>query len=122
MSGFYYGWIIVALSALANALAWSVRSTFALFYVAFLEEFGSQRGEAAVGYSLSWLLILVFGPLAGRLYDRFGPRVIVPTGSLLLGSALVLTGRAQALWHTYLSFGVLGAAGIAFIIVPEERA
>lgn len=118
MRGFYYGWIIVALSALANALAWSARSTFALFYVALLEEFGWQRGEAAIGYSLSWLLILVFGPLAGRLYDRLGPRVVVPAGGLLLGTALALTGRAQTLWHYYLSFGVLGAAGIACIMMP----
>lgn len=49
MSGFYYGWVIVAVSALANAMTWSVRSTFALFYVALLDEFGWRRGEAAVG-------------------------------------------------------------------------
>jgi OFA family oxalate/formate antiporter-like MFS transporter len=118
MRGLYYGWIIVALSALANALAWSARSTFALLCVALLGEFGWQRGEAASGYSLSWLFILVFGPLAGRLYDRLGPRVVVPIGGVLLGTALALTGQAQTLWHYYLSFGVLGAAGIAGIMMP----
>jgi len=35
-----YGWIIVALSAWVNALAWSTRATFALFYVALLDAFG----------------------------------------------------------------------------------
>ena len=118
MPGIYYGWIIVGLSALANALAWSVRSTFALYYVALLEEFGWQRGEAALGYSLSWLLMLVFAPLAGRMSDQFGPRVVVPIGGLLLGAGLALTGRAQSLWEYYLYFGVLGAAGIAFIMTP----
>ena len=118
MSGYYYGWVIVAVSALANAIAWSVRSTFALFYVALLDEFGWRHGEAAVGYALSWLLMLVFSPLAGRLYDRWGPRVVVPIGGLLLGVALVLTSRVQSLWQYYMSFGVLGAAGIAFIMVP----
>ncbi len=118
MQGLYYGWVSVGLSALANALAWSVRSTFALYYVALLEEFGWQRGEAAVGYSLSWLLIMVFAPLAGRMSDRFGPRVAVPIGGLLLGAGLVLTGRAHSLWEYYLYFGVLGAAGIAFIMTP----
>lgn len=118
MPGFYYGWVIVGVSALANALAWSARSTFALYYVALLEEFGWQRGEAAVGYSLSWLLILVFAPLAGRLSDQFGPRVVVPVGGLLLGAGLALTGRAQTLWEYYFYFGVLGAAGIAFMMTP----
>ena len=49
MRRFFYGWVIMGLSALANTLAWSVRSTFALFYVALLREFGWGRGETALG-------------------------------------------------------------------------
>lgn len=113
-----YGWIVVSVSATVNSLAWSVRSTFAAFYVALLGEFAWRRGEAALGYSLSWLLLLVFSPLAGLLYDRWGARVLVPTGGLLLGAALVLTGRVTTLWQYYLAFGVLGGAGIACIQIP----
>jgi MFS family permease len=115
MPRIHYGWVITGLSAVANTLAWSVRSTFALFYVALLQEFGWGRAETALGYSLSWLL---FSPLAGRLNDRFGPQVLVPVGGLLLAAGLALTGRAQALWHYYLAFGVLVAAGIACIMMP----
>jgi MFS family permease len=115
---FYYGWVITGLSALANTLAWSVRSTFALFYVALLQEFGWGRAETALGYSLSWLLLLIFSPLAGRLNDQFGPQVLVPVGGLLIAAGLACTGRAQALWHYYLAFGVFVAAGIACIMMP----
>jgi MFS family permease len=118
MPRIHYGWVITGLSAVANTLAWSVRSTFALFYVALLQEFGWGRAETALGYSLSWLLLLLFSPLAGRLNDRFGPQVLVPVGGLLLAAGLALTGRAQALWHYYLAFGVLVAAGIACIMMP----
>jgi MFS family permease len=114
----FYGWVITGLSALANTLAWSVRSTFALFYVALLHEFGWGRAETALGYSLSWLLLLVFSPIAGRLNDRFGPRIVVPVGGLFLAAGLVLTARTQVLWHYYLAFGVLVAAGIACIMMP----
>jgi MFS family permease len=113
-----YGWVVVGVSATVNSLAWSVRSTFAAFYVALLGEFAWRRGEAALGYSLSWLLLLVFSPLAGWLYDRWGARVVVPVGGLLLGAALVLTGQVTTLWQYYLAFGVLGGAGIASIQVP----
>jgi MFS family permease len=116
--GIFYGWVITGLSATANTLAWSVRSTFALFYVALLHEFGWGRAETALGYSLSWLLLLLFSPLAGRLNDRFGPRVVVPVGGVLLSVGLALTGRVQALWHYYVAFGVLVAAGIACIMMP----
>jgi MFS family permease len=114
----WYGWVVVAVSAVVNSLAWSVRSTFAAFYVALLDEFAWRRGEAALGYSLSWLLLLVFSPLAGWLYDRWGARILVPMGGLVLGAALALTGRVTTLWEYYLAFGVLGGAGIACIQVP----
>lgn len=113
-----YRWVVVGVSATVNSLAWSVRSTFAAFYVALLAEFAWRRGEAALGYSLSWLLLLVFSPLAGWLYDRWGARLLVPVGGLLLGLALILTGRVTTLWQYYLAFGVLGGAGIACIQVP----
>jgi MFS family permease len=111
-------WLVVGVSTTVNSLAWSARSTFALFYVALLGEFAWRRGEATVGYALSWLLLLVFSPLAGSLYDRWGARLLVPAGGLLLGAALALTGRVTTLWQYYLAFGVLGGAGIAFIQIP----
>lgn len=50
-----YAWIVVGVSTAVNALAWGPRSTFALFYVAMLQEFARGRGPTALGYSLSWL-------------------------------------------------------------------
>ncbi len=113
-----YGWVVVAVSATVSLLAWSVRSTFAAFYVSLLGAFDWRRGEAALGYSLSWLLLMIFSPMAGWLYDRWGARFLVPAGGLLLGLALFLTGRTTTLWQYYLAFGVLGGAGIACIQVP----
>ena len=56
---------MVGVSTAVNALAWGARSTFALFYVAMLEEFAWGRGPTALGYSLSWLGFVVFAPVAG---------------------------------------------------------
>jgi len=95
-----------------------VRSTFAVFYVALLAEFAWKRGEATLGYAFSWLLLLVFSPLAGWLHDRWGARLVVPAGGLILGTALALTGQVTARWQYYVAFGLLGGAGIAFIQVP----
>lgn len=114
-----YGWIVVGVSTAVNALAWGARATFALFYVALLAEFDWGRGSTALGYSLSWLCFVVFAPVAGWLYDRWGARTVVTIGGLALGLALALTGQVTSLTTFYLSFGVLSAAGVACIIVPS---
>ncbi len=114
-----YRWVVLGVSTGINALAWGVRSTFALFYVALLNEFAWDRGSTALGYSLSWLCFVVFAPVAGWLSDRWGPRTIVAAGGLVLGLALGLTAQVTSLALYYVWFGVLGAAGTACMIIPS---
>jgi MFS family permease len=112
-------WTVVGVSTAVNALAWGARSSFALFYVAMLEEFAWGRGPTALGYSLSWLGFVVFAPVAGWLSDRWGTRTVVTGGSVILGVALAFTGQVTSLAQYYLCFGVLGAAGIAGMLIPS---
>ena len=111
--------IVLSVSTAVNTLAWSARSTFALFYVAMLGELAWGRGPTALGYSLSWLAFVGWAPLAGWLSDRLGVRAVVTTGGLALGLALALTGQATSLTQYYLAFGALGAAGTAGILIPS---
>ena len=114
-----YRWIVVGVSTAVNALAWGLRATFALFYVAMLGELAWGRGPTALGYSLSWLGFVVFAPIAGWLFDRWGARTVVTIGGLTLGGALALTARMTSLSQYYLCFGLLGAAGLACMIIPS---
>jgi MFS family permease len=84
-----------------------------------LEEFAWGRGPTALGYSLSWLGFVVFAPVAGWLSDRWGTRTVVAGGGVILGAALALTGQVTSLAQYYLCFGLLGAAGIAGMLIPS---
>lgn len=112
-------WTVVGVSTIVNALAWGARSSFALYYVAMLEEFAWGRGPTALGYSLSWLGFVLFAPIAGWLSDRWGTRTVVTAGGMILGAALALTGQVTSLPPYYLCFGLLGAAGIAGMLIPS---
>ena len=112
-------WTMVGVSTAVNALAWAPRSSFALFYVAMLEELAWGRGPTALGYSLSWLGFVFFAPAAGWLSDRWGTRTVVAGGGVVLGVALALTGQVTSLGQYYLCFGVLSAAGIAAMLIPS---
>ena len=117
--------LVVGVSTAVNTLAWSARSTFALFYVAMLEELAWGRGPTALGYSLSWLGFVGFAPLAGWLSDRCGVRAVVTVGGLALGLALALTGQATSLTQYYLAFGASaprGSRASSSLRPPSSRA
>ncbi|MBU1156165.1 MAG: MFS transporter, partial [Proteobacteria bacterium] len=55
------------------------------------------------------------GPVAGRLLDRFGPRLVMPMGAALLSLALFLVSFTQSLWFFRLTYGVLAGAGVSLM-------
>ena len=58
-----------------------------------------------------------FGPLAGKLYDRYGPRLVTFCGSLTCVVALLLTSQVPNLELMYLTFGLLYGLGSCFVYV-----
>ncbi|MFT4181076.1 MAG: MFS transporter, partial [Rhizobium sp.] len=63
----------------------------------------------------NFLVMGLGGFLWGAASDRFGPRIVVLIGALLLGLALVLASRAVSLLQFQLTYGILvGLAASAF--------
>src|SRR5919201_6293473 len=108
-----YGWVIVAAVFCILAITYVTWYCFGLFLVALVQEFGWARAEVGGAFSLFVLMHAVCSPLAGRLVDRFGSRVLVHGGALVLGAALWGCSQITALWQFYLCFGVLAAVGLA---------
>lgn len=121
-SPFYYGWIIVAIGFAAMAVAYGVRSSFSVFYVAILEEFGWNRASTAAIFSINVVVYGISSPFAGYLVDRFGPRRILSMGVILLTLGTALCSQASALWHFYLFFGVTIAVGTSLVGFPANAA
>lgn len=73
---------------------------------------GEVRGIAGVSvyFTVNALVLLFVRPLAGKLADRKGPKLIVYPAMLLDGIALFLIGRAQSL-GTILTAAVCKAIG-----------
>jgi MFS family permease len=110
--GFYYGWVIVAVSFITLFLALGTRLSFGIFYVAILGEYSWGRGETAGAYSLAMIVNASFALVTGFLIDRVSPRVLFPLGATLLALGLLAASRITTIWHLYLCFGVVIAMGI----------
>ena len=70
-------------------------------------------------------LTFFFGPLAGKLCDRFGPRVVTVVGALVSVIGLISTSQAQSLFVMYFTYSTVFAFGgccvytAVFVIVPK---
>src|SRR3979409_1023524 len=110
----------VALNVLALCFALSVLGrglgeSFTVFLKPISETFGWDRARVVAIYSLPSLAGGLASPLAGRLFDRSGPRAVYSLGLALLGGAFLVAAHAQQLWQFQLSIGLCVGIGIAFI-------
>src|SRR4029450_3706084 len=81
--------------------------SYAVFLVAFLEDFRWSRAEASLAYSTSQLVAGASSPLVGALVDRLGPRRLVLLGGSLLTLGLVGSAWASSLGETIVLYGLV---------------
>ena len=104
-------WLILAAAFTAFTVGAGLMHSYAVFLVAFIEEFGWSRGETSIAYSVSQLVAGATSPLVGMLVDRLGPRRL-----LLLGGGLLVLGLAGSafitrLWQIIVLYGVVMTVG-----------
>ena len=119
---FFYGWIILAISFAAMAIAYGARNSFSVFYVVILDEFGWSRASTAGIFSLNVVVYGITAPFAGALVDRFGPKKVLLTGAIILALATALCSMVNTIVHFYLLFGLVGAIGNSLIGYPANAA
>jgi MFS family permease len=108
-----YRWVILGLGFANQGLSYPTWYVFPVFFVALIEEFGWARGPAAAVFSVFVLLTGIAAPFVGQLTDRYGPRVVITLGALVIGVALVGCSSMSELWQFYLFYGLIGGAGMS---------
>jgi len=111
-----YGWVIVAAGALMGCVAIGAVFSLAVFLLPISDETGWSLTGVSIGMTIVFLTMGIASFGWGALTDRFGPRIVVMIGGLLLGLSLWLASRAASLLEFQLIYGVVGAsAGAVFI-------
>jgi len=107
-----YRWVIVAIGALMTCVGIGAMFSLAVY----LEPMSAVTGWSRAGISSAMTLdFLVMGVASfgwGMASDRFGTRVVVLAGAVLLGLGLLLASRTTSLIEFQLTYGVL--VGMAF--------
>ncbi|MBN9220487.1 MAG: MFS transporter [Mesorhizobium sp.] len=110
-----YRWVIVAAGALMSCVAIGTMFSLAIFLEPMALDTQWSRAGISSAMTLNFLVMGLGGFAWGALSDRFGARIVVTIGAVLLGLALVLASGASSLLAFQITYGVLvGLAASAF--------
>jgi MFS family permease len=108
---FYYGWLIIGVAFVTMAISVNARTAFSLLLPPLLDEFEWGRGLVAGAFSFGFLVSAVLSPIAGRVMDRHGPRVVIGGGVCMMAAGLFAAPTIAEPWQLYATLGMLVGAG-----------
>lgn len=109
---FYYGWAVLAASAITELLITGATAYSAgLFVLPLQAEFGLSRASASSPLILLYLGAAVFGPIAGRILDRFPIRPVMCLGAISFCASLLIIATSTSLRIMALAVLLPGALG-----------
>jgi len=113
-----YGWVMVAVGALMSCVAIGAMFSLAVFLQPITESTGWSRAGVSSAMTLNFIAMGVAGFAWGALSDRYGARVVVLIGAVLLGAGLVLASRATSQIEFQLVYGVLVGVAAGSFFAP----
>jgi MFS transporter, OFA family, oxalate/formate antiporter len=115
------GWT-VALAGTGINLALGILYTWSIFKGEITESI-ARGGEGAFAwnaasindpYALACLVFAFTMIVAGKCQDKFGPRLTIMIGGLLVGAGFLLVSQSTEYWIWVLGFGLMAGMGIGF--------
>lgn len=113
----FYGWYVLAASFLILVLEGGVRFSFGILVSPLASEFSWNRGAITLAFTANMLVFGFSQLLAGKLLDRFGPRVVFSTSALVVTIGMILTAQMNSRLEFYLYYGVITAVGVSGITI-----
>ena len=103
---FYYGWVILSVSALSSYSSRPVMAvaTLSVFLVPMTEQFGWSRGTFSTAVSLGGICAVGISPLIGWWIDRHGSAAVVAVGGAVAGICALgisFVGHSWAFYALY---------------------
>lgn len=107
------GWR-VTLAAFGINLALGVLYTWSVISKGVPEQWGWQEADKSLPYAVACLVFSLVMVPAGRMQDKYGPRLVATLGGVLVGVGMILASFTTSPWGYVVGFGLMAGAGIGF--------
>lgn len=122
---FYYGWLILAMSAAGTYAATGATQLVLGGIQNFIfEDMGWDRSTIAYAVTAGTWTSGLLTPFVGKLADRYGPRGLMPIAALIAGISFFALAGIQAVWQFYAAYIVARAIANPMLVgvVPRTAA
>ncbi|UPL02934.1 hypothetical protein LCI18_013868 [Fusarium solani-melongenae] len=113
-------WLVVFGSFCAMLSVFGLINTAAVFESYFSKNQLRDYSASEIGWIFSLYVFIVFfvGIQVGPIFDKYGPRVPVATGGLLITGSLLALSACEGYYQIILAYSVMGGLGGALINSP----
>jgi MFS family permease len=107
--------VVVSVAFVTMAVGVNTRTAFSLLFPPIIAEFGWDRAQTAAAFSFGFIAATAYSPVIGILMDRFGPRLVIPLGAVVMSAGMILATFVTQPWHLHLTMGVMVGGGTIFL-------
>ena len=115
-------WIYLAVFQCTSLLTWGIISAFPVLFVAFLEEFQKSRSQTSTIGSLQVGLLYMLTVIPGYLIPRFGFRINIIAGCLILAVGFISSIFVPNMYWLYFTIGGFTSLGASFLMTAADSA
>jgi MFS family permease len=113
-----YRWVIVAAGGLLGCVAIGAMFSLPVLLLPISQDTGWSVTGVSTAMTIGFVALALASMAWGSLSDRWGPRVVVVVGSVILAASLALASRATSLIAFQLVFGLAVGGATAAIFAP----
>jgi len=114
----HYGWVIVAVGAIAQMIGSAIRMAFGIIIDPLVEEFSWDPKSIGIAYAIMSIVTAFSSPIAGYSSTLIGARKTMYIGLILFLVGMLWTALASSIIEFYISYGVIFGFAQSMFLVP----
>lgn len=101
-----------------EVFTYGIIKSFGVFFKDLMESFDESNSRISWIISICVFVLTFTAPLASILSNRFGHRLAVMLGGVLVSTGMVIASFSQKVYHMYIAIGVVSGLGYCFSFLP----